>query len=131
MQNNSLQETYIIDIKSSKYPNKPFYTFWNNMKETLPEVSIKLKCDLNNSDINIYSEFLFDDKNINNIDGYLNISSLNGAGSECSYSLNDSFLYIDKDICLDTKEGRCYKLGLYPSNFIALILIELNHYYFY
>ena len=89
------------------------------MKDTLPEISIRLKCNIINSDVAVCSEFLFDDKTIENIEHYSSISLFHGAGSECSYSLNDSLLYIDKDICLDTKEGRCYKLSLHPYHLIA------------
>lgn len=110
MQNFTLQETYVIDIKSSKYSNSPFYVFWNDMKETLPDVTVKIRLAPMGESFNLASDFLYDGKSINTLENCATIKTLKGRGGECAFPLSDSLVYIDKDICVDTKEGRCYKI---------------------
>lgn len=112
LQNYSLQESYIVDIRSGKYQNKAFFTFWNSMKESLPEVSVKISPDKFDKNGLVETRFFYDKRIIGNIALCKDIRSLNGAGAECAHPLDSSLLYIDKDICIDTTQGRCYKLTL-------------------
>ncbi|OMJ67741.1 hypothetical protein SteCoe_35020 [Stentor coeruleus] len=114
MQNYTAQETYIIDIKSDKYIDKHFCLFWNNMKDVLPTVNVKIKVFIEKPKIVAQSTFLYDGKVIQDLSSYVGSETLNGEATECKMQLNPLLLYTDNDICIDTKNGRCYKLQLSP-----------------
>lgn len=115
IQNYSLQESYLIDIKSKKYSTRSFYTFWNSMRNSPPELTIKVKTFVRGYDVEINSEVLYNGKGIGRTDQYVTINALKGAGEESAVQLNSSLVYVDKDICVDTKEGRCYKLTIHSD----------------
>ena len=115
MQNYTLQETYVIDINSESYATKPFCMFWNSMKEALPTVNIKIKVFIQKPRVVAQATFLYDSKPIHDLGSFAGIDSLGGEALECAMPLNPSLIYTDKDICVDTKSGRCYKLQFSPQ----------------
>ena len=114
MQNFDKQETHIIDIKSEKEPLVPFCFFWNSMKETLPTVSLKLRAIIEKPKIVVQTKFFYDNKPISLLSEYIGIETLQGLAIESPMVLNKSLIYVDSDICVDTKLGRCYKLQFNP-----------------
>lgn len=114
VQNYTLQETYIIDIMSAEYAEKPFCTFWNNMQETCPVVSLKIKVFIQKPKIIAKPTFLYDKKPIQDLAMFKGSGSLGGEVIECVLPLDSQFVYTDNDICVDTKAGRCYKLQFSP-----------------
>lgn len=118
MQNYYNQETYVIDIKSQKYFDKPFCLIWNNMKESLPSVSIKLKVFIEKPKVVTRATFLYDNKPIGSLSEFSGVETLGGEGIESPMSLNSSLMYVDADICVDPKAGRCYKLQFSPGDVV-------------
>ena len=118
MQNSTLQETYVIDIKSEKYNDRPYCMFWNSMKEALPIISIKLRAFIEKPKVIVQSTFFYDGKPIKYIKEFTEINSLGGEATECIMKINPEIIFVDNDICVDTKAGRCYKLQFSPMNVI-------------
>jgi hypothetical protein len=114
LQNYSLQESYLIDIKSKKYGFSVFYTFWNGMRQK-PEVSIKLKLFDSEGKLSLNSEILYNNKSIERTDLSVSLRNSKVAAAECEFSLDSQKVFVDNDICVDVKEGRCFKLTLFPS----------------
>ena len=70
------------------------------MKENLQEVTVKLiLMPQESGEFSVTSEILYDKSSIKTLQGCSDISMLKGYGSETSYQLNDSLIFIDKDIC--------------------------------
>ena len=114
MQNYTLQETYVVDVKGSGEGKKPFCTFWNNMKSTLSAVSFKLRIFIEKPKVMVNSNILYDGKAIKDFTGFLCSKDVQDTVIESAMSLNPSLVYVDHDICVDIKEGRCYKLKFSP-----------------
>lgn len=120
LQNYSLQESYLIDIRSKKYGFTVFYTFWNGM-QIKPKVSIKLQLSETNGDLQLNSEVLYGGKPYKSSEKFLSLKGTKAAAAECGFPLEKHLVYIDNDICVDIKKGRCYKLVISP------IFVTENH----
>lgn len=114
MQNYTLQETYVIDIKEQGGELKPYCVFWNGMKNVLPNLSVKLRVFIEKPKVVVSSALLYDGKQINDLNSFLSSKSLGGDVLECKMALIPDLLYVDHDICVDVKAGRCYKLKFSP-----------------
>ena len=114
MQNYTLQETYVIDIKEQGGEMKPYCVFWNGMKNVLPNMSVKLRVFIEKPKVVVSSTFLYDGKPISDLNSFLSSKSLGGDVLECKMALVPDLLYVDHDICVDVKAGRCYKLKFSP-----------------
>ena len=82
----------------------------------MPEVSVQINLTFKNSTIGINTQFIYDSLPIDPIGKYKKIKDLKGTGSETSYKLNDSMVFIDNNICINAKEGRAYKLEIHYIN---------------
>ena len=114
MQNYALQETYVLDVKGTGQGKKPFCIFWNNMKNTLPTLSLKLRIFIEKPKVLVNANFLYDGKVIKDLASFTCSKDVQDSVIECKMSLNPSLVYVDHDICVDIKEGRCYKLKFSP-----------------
>ena len=114
MQNYTLQETYVVDIKGNGEDKKPFCTFWNSMKNTLPVVSLKLRIFIEKPKVMVNTNFLYDGKPIKDLESCLCSKNVENSVIECKMNLSPNLVYVDHDICVDIKEGRCYKLKFSP-----------------
>lgn len=114
MQNYTIQETYIIDVKDQNENLKPFCVFWNGMKNVLPILSVKLKVFIEKPKVIVASTVLYDSKPINDLNTFLSSKSLGGDVFESKMVLSPNLLYVDQDICVDVKAGRCFKLKFSP-----------------
>ena len=114
LQNYRLQESYVVDIRSKKYAYSIFYSFWNGLSET-SEVTVSIKFDMVEGAIGVQSEVLFDGVDIQQTELSVSLLGSKAAAAECSFKLESSKVFVDNNICVDVKEGRCYKLVIYPS----------------
>lgn len=120
LQNYSLQESHLIDIRSKKYGFTVFYSFWNGM-QIKPKVSIKLHLSEAEGDLQLNSEVLYGGKPYKRSEKFLSLKGTKAAVAECGFTLEKHLVYIDNDICVDIKKGRCYKLVISP------IFVTENH----
>jgi hypothetical protein len=114
MQNYSNQETAVIDIKDQSENCKPFCLFWNNMKNTLPVVSFKLRLFIEKPKVVVTSNVLYDGKPVNDLQSFSSSREAEGNVIESKMNLSANMVYVDHDICVDIKEGRCYQLKFSP-----------------
>ncbi|CAG9322635.1 unnamed protein product [Blepharisma stoltei] len=116
--NYTLQETYIFDIKSENYSAKPFCTLWNGMSLDPPTMTYKMKVIIEKPNIIVLPTLLFDGKQISTLQEFDNTSGKNGQVIDCPMPLDPSLIYVDHDACVDIKNGRCYKLQLFPDKLV-------------
>ena len=120
LQNYALQESYLIDIRSQKNGFTVFFTFWNGM-QIRPEVSVKLQLSETEGNLQLSSEVLYGGRPYKRSEQFLSLKGLKAAAAECGFKLGKRVVYIDNDICVDIRKGRCYKLVISP------IFISKNH----
>lgn len=83
-----------------------------------PLMTYKLKVIIEKPNIVVLASLFYDGKQIPKLGEYENTSGRNGHVIDCPMNLGISNIYIDKDICVDLKAGRCYKLNVSPETLV-------------
>ncbi len=117
VENFSVQESYLYDIKSQKYSASPFCTVWHGFSREPPNIeceiqitvdtesdedySILPKLKLNSKDLNSNHRVLPYTKSVHRVD--------------VAHTLDTSFCNFDNDLCINIGNSMCYKLELEPE----------------
>jgi hypothetical protein len=111
--NLTLHETYLYDIKSSKYATRPFSTIWNGIKPGPSQLVVKIEVQEEASGLVIQPLILYDGKLLAEDSASITTARRpNEHIFETSLDINPKLVSLGPEHLLDIEAGRCYRLTL-------------------
>lgn len=111
LMNLTLHESYLYDVKSTKYSTRPFCTVWNAIIPRQPEISVSIEPQEASLDFNCL--ILIDGRHVS-----ADAVSIDSARSpfehiiETAVDTNQRLVSLGPELLLDIEGGRCYRLSV-------------------